>query len=286
MKRLGTVLALILLSLATMTSCRLVNSILHDEEVVAKAGGSMLYKSEVTRLIPDGVSKEDSLRLAMQYINSWASDMVFLDIAEKQLSKTEKDVSKELEAYRRSLLKFRYEQLYVNERLDTTVTEDEIEKYYAAHSADFILQRPIVKACYMNMLPESPNFEMMKDLMSSPDEDSLWEAGQVAASSSDTFTYYSGKWVDATILAEDMGVDYRTLLPLKPDTFIETAGLNGKRNVAFVIEVIDSGSVPPVEYCSGRIEDIILSARKHQLTESLEQELLKDARGKGKIIIY
>lgn len=136
------------------------------------------------------------------------------------------------------------------------------------------------------MLPESPNFEMMKDLMSSPDEDSLWEAGQVAASSSDTFTYYSGKWVDATILAEDMGVDYRTLLPLKPDSFIETAGLNGKRNVAFVIEVIDSGSVPPVEYCSGRIEDIILSARKHQLTESLEQELLKDARGKGKIIIY
>ena len=118
-----------LLSAFCFSSCKLVNSILHDEEVVAKVGNSMLYKSEVTRLIPQGISGDDSLRLAMQYINSWASDMVYLDVAEKQLSKEQKDVSKELEAYRRSLLKYRYEQLYVNERLDTAVTTDEIEEY-------------------------------------------------------------------------------------------------------------------------------------------------------------
>ena len=39
-------------------------------------------------------------------------------------------------------------------------------------------------------------------------------------------------------------------------------------------------------FCRYRIEDIILSARKHRLTASLEQELLMDARDKGKFVIY
>ena len=63
-----------------LSSCRLVNSILHDDDVVAKVGSMMLYRSEVTRLIPDGTPSEDSLRLALQYINTWASDMVFLEV--------------------------------------------------------------------------------------------------------------------------------------------------------------------------------------------------------------
>ena len=54
--------------------------------------------------------------------------MLFMDMAETELSKGEKDVSREIESYRRSLLKYRYEQKYVNQRLDTAVTEADIEK--------------------------------------------------------------------------------------------------------------------------------------------------------------
>ena len=188
MHRLLSVLIAGIAVSGSLTSCKLINSILHDEEVVAKVGNNMLYKSEVTSLIPSGISGDDSLRLAMQYINSWASDMVYLDIAEKQLSKTEKDVSKQLETYRRALLKYRYEQLYVNERLDTAVTYGEVEEYYRSHTEDFRLERPIVRACYLNMLPESTHFGQIKDLMSSTDEDSTWQAEQLASSSYDRFT--------------------------------------------------------------------------------------------------
>ena len=73
-----------------------------------------LFKSDLDKVIPAGLPEEDSLRLANQYINSWALEHVFIGVAEQQLSKAEKDVMQELEAYRRSLLKYRYEQLYVN----------------------------------------------------------------------------------------------------------------------------------------------------------------------------
>jgi DNA repair protein RadC len=94
----------------------MISSFLHDGEAVAQVGDSRLSKEELLAFIPSGITPEDSLRLAEQYINSWATDQVYLQIAEQQLSKEELDVTKELEEYRRSLIKYRYEQRYINER--------------------------------------------------------------------------------------------------------------------------------------------------------------------------
>jgi hypothetical protein len=97
--------------------------------VVARVGEHKLLRSELSAYIPAGVSPEDSLALAQQYINAWAEELLFLDIAESQLPKEELDVSRELEEYRRSLLKYRYEEQYINERLDTVISDDEVRKY-------------------------------------------------------------------------------------------------------------------------------------------------------------
>lgn len=272
-----------LLSVICFSSCKLINSILHDEEVVAKAGNSMLYKSDVTRLIPSGISADDSLRLAMQYINSWASDMIYLDVAEKELSKEQKDVSRELETYRRSLLKYRYEQLYVNERLDTAVTADEVEEYFREHQEDFRLERPVVKARIMKILPESPDFRQLKDMLASDGE---WQVDIQSYSSADRFRDCSGYWIDSRMLADELETDIESVFPLNAGEFKETVSSDGRHNVAYIIDVIDAGEIPPVEFCTQRIEDIIISARKHRLTASLEQELLKDARDRGKFVIY
>ena len=144
MKRLLILLALA----AVLPACKSVSSFVHDGEVVAKAGKHKLYAAELEDFIPGGISAEDSTRLAAQYIDKWATDMLFMDMAETELSKGEKDVSREIESYRRSLLKYRYEQKYVNQRLDTAVTEADIEKYYQDHPDHFKLVRPIVKARY------------------------------------------------------------------------------------------------------------------------------------------
>ena len=130
--------------LPAVVSCRAISSFLSNDEVVAKVGKEKLYRSDLEKVVPKGISPQDSSRLASQYIFSWASDRVYLTIAEQQLSKSEKDVARELEDYRKSLLKYRYEQLYVNERLDTAVSQDHLEEYYQSHQERFVLQRPIV----------------------------------------------------------------------------------------------------------------------------------------------
>ena len=124
---------MILIVLQALSSCRTISSFFTKGEIVAQVGQEKLYRTDIDKVIPMGLPADDSVRMARQYINSWASDRVYLDIAEQQLSKSAQDVSQELEDYRKSLLKYRYEQLYVNERLDTSVSHDNIEEYYNIH---------------------------------------------------------------------------------------------------------------------------------------------------------
>jgi len=280
---IAAVLALIL---PALSSCRFINSVLHDEEVVARVGSNMLYKSQVSGLIPEGTSSEDSLRFAIQYINTWASDMVFLDIAERQLSKSEKDVSEELEDYRRSLLKYRYEQIYVNERLDTAVTEKEVEEYYAGHPREFILSRPVVKARLLKISPASPDIDRFKKLMSTFGLDGGWTMDDFSMPSAGKFTTYSDKWIDISVLARDMEMELSSLMDVKAGKFYENTDSYGLLDVAYIVDFLPAGKPSPVEYCTPAIKDLIISARKHILTTSLERELLEDAKEKGNFVIY
>lgn len=279
---------IVLLSLVAVMplSCRMISSLQHGGKVVAKVGQNVLYESEVAQLIPPGTSPEDSLKFVIQYANTWATDMIFLDVAESQLSKSEKDVTKELEAYRRSLLKYRYEQLFINERLDTAVTDEELEEYYEAHASDFVLARPVVKARYMKIYSDSPDLATLKKMMSSLDDNSVRDTDSLAYSATLKFSSYNDEWIDITVLARDMEVDYKELLSVRSGKFVENTDKSGRTNVAFISEVVGASQVPPIEYCENVIIDRILSARKHYLVSDLERDLLEDARSKGKFVIY
>lgn len=279
-----TYILIIGIVLLAVSSCRTISSIVHDDQVVAKVGRDFLYKSDLDKVIPESATGQDSIALAQQYINAWASDAVFLELAEAHLSKEDKDVSKELEEYRRSLLKYKYEQKYVNERLDTAVVEDEIVKYYEDHKEQFVLEVPIVKVRYMRISADSPNLGLIKKKMASSDVDDLVEADSLAYYAADIYTDYAGQWIDVVRLARNFGVDYGTLMSEVRHSMVEREDA-GKVNVAYIEDYIAAGDQAPLEYCRDRIKDIIISVRKQTLINGLERDLLEDARSKGKFEI-
>ncbi len=272
--------------LPALMSCKTISSFLSDEETVAEAGGSRLYRSELNNLIPKGIQKDDSVRLARQYINAWALDQVFLTIAQEQLSKAEKDVTKELEEYRKSLLKYRYEQLYVNERLDTAVSEENVEAYYEANINKFELPRPIVKARYLRMSADSPVLQKIRKKMSSNQVQDLVDADSLAYSSALKFTTWGNRWIDVASLALEFGTDYVTVMSSVKGGWVEMTDSTGVASLAYISEIVREGEPAPLEYCTPQIKDMIISARKQSLITGLEQDLLKDAREKGQFVIY
>ena len=169
-----------------VSSCKIADALsdtageLFRGEIVARAGDHKLHRSQLESYIPHGVSPDDSINLARQYIDAWAEDLLMLDMAEEQLSKAEKDVSRELEEYRRTLLKYRYEQRYIDQRLDTLITDAEITAFYKENPEKFRLERPIVKARYILIPAEAKIIKDIRKLMSSDDDADVMDAAALA----------------------------------------------------------------------------------------------------------
>ena len=286
MRRIVHIIAVLGIVLPAFMSCRAISSFLSADETIAEVGQAKLYRSELNELIPRGIPAEDSVRLAKMYINTWALDQVFLAVAEEQLSKSEKDVTKELEDYRKSLLKYRYEQLFVNERLDTSVSDDRIEQYYQDHEEKFILQRPVVKARFLLIAEDSPSLDKIKKKMASDEVQDLVDADSLAYSSALKFLTWGNEWIDASTLAREFGSDHETMLDWMEGKWITRRDTSGRVSVAYVSEIMNAGRLAPIEYCIPSIRDMIISARKQSLISTLEQDLLKDARETGQFVIF
>ena len=73
------------LSSLALISCKMVGRLtdtaneLFKGEVVARVGDHRLHRSQLESYIPAGVSSEDSVGLAQQYIRAWAEDLLLLD---------------------------------------------------------------------------------------------------------------------------------------------------------------------------------------------------------------
>ena len=284
---------LIISALLMLSSCQLVRRVASDaserimgEEVVARVGDHKLFLSELEKVIPGGISPEDSTSLARQYIYTWAKDLLFLDMAEEQLSKSEKDVSKELEEYRRSLLKYRYTQHYVSERLDTAVTDEEKKAYYEAHSDKFILDRPLMR-CRILLIPNtSRSLKTIQKKMRSDQEEDLAEVEELCKMAAIRYADLSDSWIDAAQLSRELEMDPDAVLSALRKGNVEWEDDGDVLHYAYIVEKVKEGKPAPFEYVSDRVGDIILNIRKHTLTSALERDLLERARTNGQFVEY
>lgn len=283
---------LILAVAVSAMSCKMVRELsetaaqMRNGEIIARVGKHRLHRSDLAKFIPAGVSPEDSAGLAQRYINAWAEELLMLDMAQEQLSKEQKDVSAELEEYRRSLLKYRYEQLYINQRLDTLVTDAEISAYYKANPDKFKLDRPVLKSRILIIPADSRSLREIRQKMSSDDDYDAIQADSLAFTTAIKYVDSSDSWMDAITLAQEMGVDYSSMLSSIRNSFAEITDEAGNLHLAYIVDMVPGGKTAPLEYCTERIKDIILSARKHSLETSLEKNLLEDAIQNKKFVIY
>lgn len=276
---------ILILVLSMASSCQLYDR-LFKGEVVARVGKSVLYKSDIQGLVPAGTSPDDSTYLTNQFIHSWATKHLLLSMAENQLPKSDKDVQKELDEYRTSLLVYRYERLFVEQRLDTLITEEECLKYYKDNKQSFITPFSIVKARYVKISINSPNFQIIKSLYRKTSIEDITKLEDLCYSSAEKHTDFGGEWVPVTAITKELDMDLTSCeSELLKHNYLEKTHM-GYSYLVYIYERIAPGSVSPYEYNIERIKESILSKRKQELISSLERNLLNDAMNNNKLIIY
>lgn len=268
--------------LFAVCSCTLFETVSKGERV-AQIGNSVLYKSDIDKVLPRGASVADSASFVGQYINSWALKQLMLEMAEKQLPKSDKDVTALLNEYKTQLLVFRYETKYIEERLDTVIADVEKKAYYEAHKESFITNDGIIRGRFVKMHNSSPNLQRVEALCLKNDNASVEKLDELAYNSAYKYDNYENIWVDAAIVARDMELALSELWSDVVKKGYAESRDSSYSNFLQVIEFVKPGEISPYEYNRDKIDEIILSRRKQELLSALHRDIYNDAIKSKKI---
>lgn len=253
---------------------------------IARVYDKFLYASQLEHAIPKGATGVDSLTWVKDYVDKWVRKELILTKAEENLTDEEKDVEKQIEDYRKSLLIFKYEQNLIRQKLDTNVTKDEIEAYYNENGSNFVLNNNIVKALYIKVPRTAPDLWKLRRWYKSDNEEHIKELEAYCYNHADKYDYFDENWVQFDMIRNQM-----------PRIYSSTENILKYRNN---IEVRDSthyyfvrlyeyrmaGDINPLQNVENNIKNIILNKRKIEYTNSLESEIYNDALNRENFNIY
>ena len=141
---------------------------------VAEVGKTILYYDEIPEPIIRELNNTDSAAIVQNYINKWAKRRLLLQKAEENLSpELKNEISRQLEDTRTNLVIYQYQREMMLQKMDTILSESELENYYTANEKSFMLNSNIVKALFIKLPSETPDLNRIKTLAQSNQQGDL-----------------------------------------------------------------------------------------------------------------
>ncbi|MDR1170032.1 MAG: peptidyl-prolyl cis-trans isomerase [Prevotellaceae bacterium] len=270
------------IALALLFSCGTKHK--QNEMPVAEVGDRKLYISEIKDYLQN-LSSKDSLIILTDYVNRWAKNQAVLVHAEKNLSDDEKNLDKEIDDYRTSLLVHKYEQAYIRAKMDTSINQAEIEQFYNDNPDNFQLPGMLVKALYIKAANDFKNMDKIRQLYRSNREKDIEELEKISISGVEAYSMFNEKWVNlsevtaplpgAADIYENRAIRMRTIED-SDDKYTYFIKIN---------DISMKGTIAPLEHVKADIMDIIINRRKIQLIRQMENTVFNDAMNRNEIKI-
>ncbi|HET6556866.1 MAG TPA: hypothetical protein VFG54_06090 [Prolixibacteraceae bacterium] len=266
-----------------LTGC---NLIVNQEDTVAKVGNRVLTMDDLKRNVPDYLDDTDSALWADDYIHKWVQRELLLMKAEEHLQADMKDVTRELEEYRNSLIVYRYKNELMKQKMDTTVNEADVQKYLDQNRNNFILNHNIVKAIYIKVPLEFSNPDDIKDLCTSKDPAKQAKLNEYCLSYAKAYDRFNDQWVIADLVLKNFPKEITDQQSFLSGTrFMETKD----RNFYYFLTILDyklAGQVSPSEYVYNDIRNLILNKQKIQFLQQIEKDIYKEGIDSKKVKLF
>jgi hypothetical protein len=270
--------------ISTCLSCN--KKAVENEEAVAKVYDKTLYLSDIRHIFANKVTKQDSIQLATSYINTWIKTQLLLRQAELNLTPEQLDISQQIEAYRSSLLIFKYEEQMVKQKIDTIINTSEIEEYYNKNASDFVLEENLVKALFLKIPKTAPNIEGLKKWYKSENKEELKKLDSYCYNYAAKYDIFNNDWIAFGILQRDLPQKIENEDEfLKNNSFIE----QDDKDFYYLVNIKDKnqkGSLSPLLFVKLKIKDIIINKRRVEFLNSLENNIFNDAQDHKHFEIY
>jgi len=272
-------IVLVLLAAVLLASCSFFGK-KKQGDPVAKAYSKYLYRSDLQGVVPAGTTSNDSVEIVRRFIDNWIRRQVILNQAESNMSEEQKDFNDQLEAYRNSLIVYGYESELIRQKLDTVVTQQEIQQFYDQNPRNFQLRENIVRVSYVKIPQASANLAPAKkaaQLLKTGRMQDIEKLDELCQSSMLVCRIDDENWIPFNELQLEIPLNIEDQVRfLRNRPYYETSDSLYLYLIRFNDYKIKE-SLSPLSFENDNIRNIIINRRKLELINRMEQEVFQKA---------
>lgn len=257
-------------------------------KVIASVYDKNLYAEDIIDIVPEGAKYNDSLNIVRDFINQWVKKQVVLHKAlnnDYNLDSENKKRERQVEDYRNTLIIYQYQRHLVDQRLDTVVSNQEIEEYYNNHKKEFTLKGDIVQVAFVKFNNDFKNLKPVRKLFKDYSPENLIKIENIAKGKSANYFLDDDTWILYSDLVKEIPIEtYNKSLFLKNNKYIELKD----SLYTYMLRINNykiEDSVSPLAFEYDNIRSLIINIRKMQLIDKMEEDVFKEAQEEGAIYI-
>ena len=247
-------------------------------DVIVQIDNKKLYASEIENIIHDETSTQDSTAIANAYIDRWIKEQLMIRDAQKYLS-SDFEIEELVEDYRNELIKFKYEEEIINQNMNLTVNESDLQSYYNKYKSNYLLSEPIYKIIYASIPAKTEKIDRFYN---------AWLNNEF-----DFIESFGGQYADTMYLNRNEWIDRQKVNEIVPEELIKGQNLRRERTIQKninnyeyffkILEMKTARDTIPLVLLKDKIERLVIHERKKETIENYKQEIF-DKSMRSKII--
>ena len=255
----------------------------NSNDLIARAGENFLYQNQ----LPSFPSEQDSILRYLNYIETWAKEKILYDLSLTNLSQSKKnDLDQLVEKYKVDLYINSYKDLIVNSRIDSIVTDEEIELFYTTNIDNFSLNENLLKYRYLKVPSDNINISRIRRYIQRLNESDREFLDSLNFQFADLKINDTMWFTEREVISSIEFINQKNKSNyMRINRFYELED-DQYTNYFIVKDLLKSGNIPPLSYLYDRIKSNIINQRKLNLIQNINKEILNDALKSSKYEVF
>ncbi|MEC8363516.1 MAG: peptidyl-prolyl cis-trans isomerase [Bacteroidota bacterium] len=266
-------------------SCELENN--SKEEPIARVNDNFLFFSDVQESLDENMSQNDSMLAVNSAINNWASKKLLYEKAIFNLSNSKQNELDQLvRSYESDLYISNYEKEWLKTRVDTIVSNDQLQSYYNDNKNKFRLRQDILLARFIELPIENFNkTQIVRSFRRLNFQDKIY-LDSISLQFKSSFINDS-VWLRPELFFNNFKIEniakYNRYL--KKKSFFEIKDLESLYLV-YISDILRKNDYAPMSYVKPTLVQILLNKRKLEMKKQLKTDILKQGISENNFEIY
>jgi hypothetical protein len=243
---------------------------------ILEVEGKFLYEEQFEQVVPQNISKKDSVDIAKKYIKKWVTDVLMYENAKRNVT-NQSEIDDMVEEYRKTLTIHQYQQKMMEERLPKELSDEEIFTFYSKYSKELILKETVIKGLLLIVPLNAPKVANVRSWVQSASTKSLESIEKYSIRNAISYDYFGDRWIPISEIIRKIPIKITDPNAFASSSrFVETQD-STQRYFLHIQSYKKSGQVEPIEMAKERISTILLNKHKADFMLKFENELYQDA---------